>query len=1144
MIRYRNAGARLRGALCVLIAVWMALGTPFAEVASAATLQVDIGTGTDNPGCATPCQHISYAIGQATPGDIIQVAPGTYNLASGEAFPLMAIDLALVCATPLGCTIDASGTGFSTIEYITQNTFTTSVDGFVLQNDNSSPVYMSLSGGGTLSPVIVNNTITSTGSATPAINAYVYANGSTGTISAFIDNNTVNTVFAEWVMARARAGAGGNAIMQPTLSNNTVTGNGGLNIGGTGYSYGVATLAPIINTNVMTEQMFFWDNAYASGTVNINPTISGNTISGAAGPGMEFYLMCQSSAQANANPQIDNNAITSTGSHGIKIQSTFASICGVAMMPSAIISNNTITGAIHGMLFTMNANFLGGNIGISPTIANNTISGNGGDGIYLLVTANPAAFALSNPQITGNDISGNSQMGLNLNAWGSATLSPQITFNTINNNSWPGIYMGIFDTVTSSPTIGNNTITGNSQGINLHVSSMTSPGAFSPTVSFNTITGNASTGMYMGGYVGVSFSGFNATLNAALSGNTITGSPTALQMLRSGNTLVAAFNIDLGGGLLASPGLNTFKGSTNDIDATTLVYSVSTLKNWFSATPTILGGVVGIGTPNADPLSFAITPNTGADTGGDVFMITANPNTYFVDNVGATPTRVVVDFGATPVVGLLVNTPAGDFIIGNTPAGTGTVDVTVINPAGQQGTIVGGFIYNTVTLPSITTVSIPNGIMNSPYSFNMSASGGTLPYTWSAVGLPPGLLIDVNTGIINGTPLAIGSYPITVSLVDSALNPASQGYGMSIHDLWIISPALPSATQAVAYSTALIGVGGTLPYTWGIINGTLPSGLTLNPATGVISGTPNTQGTYFFDVQLTDTSVPTAFQVQTTYSINVLPGIAVNLPPTAPILVSPADGDVDITSPLVFSWAASVDPESGPVAYDLYLCEGDSSFASCVTPVNPSPIVASLSVSPMDGFASIGAGALGAMMLGLVMVGGALGRRRSIALLMAAMMLMGSALISCSSSSGISSGASTASSKVTIALGGRGSSAIPSNVDSIRILISGDGMNEIESTIEVTGGSVNETFEVPNGTDRKFEAWAYDVNGVPLYYGYAVQDLMGLPTSVSITMGVLGGISYEYTGSLMSGSVYYWKVVATDDDANTVQSLVSSFTAL
>jgi uncharacterized protein (TIGR03437 family) len=69
---------------------------------------------------------------------------------------------------------------------------------------------------------------------------------------------------------------------------------------------------------------------------------------------------------------------------------------------------------------------------------------------------------------------------------------------------------------------------------------------------------------------------------------------------------------------------------------------------------------------------------------------------------------------------------------------------------------------------------------------------------------------------------------------------------------------LPGGTVGVAYSATLTGSGGLRPYTWSILQGVLPPGLTLAADTGVISGIPATAGTFSFTVALTDNAGRTA----------------------------------------------------------------------------------------------------------------------------------------------------------------------------------------------------------------------------------------------------------------------------------------------
>lgn len=114
-----------------------------------------------------------------------------------------------------------------------------------------------------------------------------------------------------------------------------------------------------------------------------------------------------------------------------------------------------------------------------------------------------------------------------------------------------------------------------------------------------------------------------------------------------------------------------------------------------------------------------------------------------------------------------------------------------------------------------------------------------------------------------------------------------------------------------------------------------------------------------------------------------------NNPPSAPQLVFPADGQTGLPTTTTFYWNRATDPDGDAVTYDLFVCT-DSTFAACPSPENSTPIA-----SASAGGAGYLAWALGAMALGLAFAGG-LGRRRRIALLLAAALLAGALFVSCS----------------------------------------------------------------------------------------------------------------------------------------------------
>jgi hypothetical protein len=189
---------------------------------------------------------------------------------------------------------------------------------------------------------------------------------------------------------------------------------------------------------------------------------------------------------------------------------------------------------------------------------------------------------------------------------------------------------------------------------------------------------------------------------------------------------------------------------------------------------------------------------------------------------------------------------------------------------------------------SITTTDLPGGEVNSAYSVTLAAAGGLSPYSWTLASgtLPAGLTLDGSNGQITGKPAVPGGVSkLTFEVSDSSqpAQHATANLSLSVATpLDVTTQSLPSAVEGNAYNVDLAAAGGTAPYTWTLLNGTLPAGLAFNSITGVISGIPSASTSpTTLTLRITDSGDP----VQTTtltLTLSVAPPLVItttSLPP-------------------------------------------------------------------------------------------------------------------------------------------------------------------------------------------------------------------------------------------------------------------------
>jgi hypothetical protein len=303
---------------------------------------------------------------------------------------------------------------------------------------------------------------------------------------------------------------------------------------------------------------------------------------------------------------------------------------------------------------------------------------------------------------------------------------------------------------------------------------------------------------------------------------------------------------------------------------------------------------------------------------------TAYPGVTLAATGGATP----YTWSATGLpAGLTLNASTGQISGTPTAAGVNTVAITVTDSSSPSHlTATANLTLTVIAPPSITTTSLPGGVVGASYNATLNASGGTTPYTWSATGLPAGLSIDPSSGAITGTPTASGASTVSITVTDST-NPthlsATKNLSITIvAQLAITTTSLPSGVTGTAYNATVNASGGTTPYTWSATG--LPAGLTINASTGAISGSPTAAGTSTVSITVTDSTSPTHLSATKNLSLTIaaqltitttspLPGGSVDAPYSTTIAASGG------TTP--YTWSAtglpaglSIDPSTGAIS--------------------------------------------------------------------------------------------------------------------------------------------------------------------------------------------------------------------------------------
>ena len=149
----------------------------------------------------------------------------------------------------------------------------------------------------------------------------------------------------------------------------------------------------------------------------------------------------------------------------------------------------------------------------------------------------------------------------------------------------------------------------------------------------------------------------------------------------------------------------------------------------------------------------------------------------------------------------------------------------------------------TPATPTISTGTTQSFTATGTYS-NGSTQNLTSQVAWSSS--------STSVATINSTGLATAANPGSTT-ISATLGTVAAGTNLTVQatPLTITTTSLPVGNLNVAYTATLAASGALTPYTWSIVSGALPTGLSLTSGTGVISGTPAATGAFSFTARVT-----------------------------------------------------------------------------------------------------------------------------------------------------------------------------------------------------------------------------------------------------------------------------------------------------
>ena len=299
------------------------------------------------------------------------------------------------------------------------------------------------------------------------------------------------------------------------------------------------------------------------------------------------------------------------------------------------------------------------------------------------------------------------------------------------------------------------------------------------------------------------------------------------------------------------------------------------------------------------PLIYTPIANAGADT-----VITLPANSVTLRGSGTETNGKITAYKWTkasgPTAGIITSATSAITTVTGLTAGIYKFVLTITDSVGLTATDTVQVTVNaTPSLPVISSAAAASGTVGTVFSYSITASNS--PTSYAAAGLPSGLSINTSTGVISGTPINAGISSVTISAINAG------GTGTKV--LTITITAAISPAPVVSSASSVSGITGTVfsynitasnsPTSYAAVG--LPSGLSINTSTGVISGTPITAGISSVTISATNAGGTGTKVLTITITAAISP---------APVISSAATASGTVGTAFSYSITASNSPTS------------------------------------------------------------------------------------------------------------------------------------------------------------------------------------------------------------------------------------------